>query len=32
VVVAAVGDDAVRSPPRPADTAAYRWHPVEPRE
>ena len=32
VVVAAVGDDAVRSAPRPANTAAYRRHPIEQRE
>ena len=32
VVVAAVGDDAVWTPPRPADAAAHRWHPVEQRE
>lgn len=29
VVVAAVGDDTVRSPPRPADTAADWRHPIE---
>ena len=29
VVVAAIGNDAVRPPTRPADTATYRWYPVE---
>ena len=29
VVVAAVGDEAVGASPRPADSAANRWHPVE---
>ena len=28
VVVAAVGDEAVRASPRPADATAYWWHPV----
>ena len=32
VVVAAVGDDAVWSPPRSADAAAHGRHPVEQRE
>jgi hypothetical protein len=32
VVVASVGDDAVGTSSRPADTAAYRRHPVEQRE
>src|SRR5258708_15663673 len=32
VVVAAVGDDAVRSPPGPTDTAAYGRHPIEQRQ
>jgi hypothetical protein len=32
VVVTAVGDDAVGTPPRPADTAAHRRHAVEQRE
>ena len=32
VVVAAIGDDAVGTPPGPANTAAYRRHPVEQRE
>ena len=32
VVVAAVGDEAVGSSPRPTDTAAHRRHPVEQRE
>ena len=31
VVVAAVGDEAVGSSPRPTDTAAHRRHPVEQR-
>ena len=32
VVVATVGEHAVRPSPRPADTAAHRWHPVEQRD
>ena len=32
VVVAAVSDDTVRSPPRPSDTATDRRHPIEQRE
>ena len=32
VVVAAVGDEAVGSSPRPTDAAAHRRHPVEQRE
>ena len=32
VVVAAVGDEAVGASPRPTDTAAHRWNPVEQRE
>ena len=32
VVVAAIGADAVRSPARPADLAAYRWDTLEERD